>query len=531
MKDKGERDFRLVSGSADDRGHLDFNMMKVGGKTLSNDVTMDTERLEKLAYRLGGHRKVDQKMVRDWLLHDDVRALRALSRVWFNTSGIYNRLVRYMAALYRYDWTVIPEMYDQNLVKEGATQTPAQKKVVSAWYDVSRYLERSNLKRTFHDIALKVVRDGCFYGYRVENSSAAYLQELPIEYCRSRYELNGQPAVEFNVRFFDEKFPDVEYRARVLRMFPDEVRQAYVRYKNDTLEKDFKSDERGWVLLEPSMTIRFTIGGSDAPLFAAVIPKLMDLEDAQGLDKKRMMQQIIKILVQKFPLDKNGDLIFDTNEMQQLHSNAVTMLQDAIGVDVLSTVADVDIEDMADNSKTTTIDQLEKAERAVYNEAGTGQNLFNSDGNLSLQYSISNDEATMTSLVLRFEEYVQSIVDRHGRNLRNVRFVAHILPTTVYNYQDLATQYKEMTAIGFSKLLPQVALGQSQSSVIMTAYFENNLLHLNDIFVPPASSATTSGNSDGATSEKVVESQDEGGRPALDDDDKTDKTISNQSSE
>jgi hypothetical protein len=45
-------------------------------------------------------------------------------------------------------------------------------------------------------------------------------------------------------------------------------------------------------------------------------------------------------------MDKNGDLIFDLDEAQDIHENAVDMLKRAIGVDVLTTFADVTVENM-----------------------------------------------------------------------------------------------------------------------------------------------------------------------------------------
>ena len=66
-------------------------------------------------------------------------------------------------------------------------------------------------------------------------------------------------------------------------------------------------------------------------------------------------------------------------------------------------------------------------------------------------------------------------------------------------------------------MLPQVALGQSQSTVMATAYFENELLHLEELFVPPQMSSTMSNKS-------------EGGRPELPDDQKSEKTIANKES-
>ena len=44
--------------------------------------------------------------------------------------------------------------------------------------------------------------------------------------------------------------------------------------------------------------------------------------------------------------------------------------------------------------------------------------------------------------------------------------------------------------MGYNKMLPQVALGQTQSSVLANAYFENDILDLVRVFVPPLTSNT-----------------------------------------
>ena len=76
--------------------------------------------------------------------------------------------------------------------------------------------------------------------------------------------------------------------------------------------------------------------------------------------------------------------------------------------------------------------------------------------------------------------------------------------------------------IGFSKLLPQVALGQSQLEVMATAYFENKLMKLDKLFVPPQMSSTMSG--------KNADNK-EAGRPELPDEEKSEKTIRNRESQ
>ena len=111
-----------------------------------------------------------------------------------------------------------------------------------------------------------------------------------------------------------------------------------------------------------------------------------------------------------------------------------------------------------------------------------------------------------------------------------------MLPTTIYNYRELSKVYKEQTMIGFSKLLPQVALGQSQSMVMATAYFENEVMELDELFIPPQLSSTMSsnsagGSSGGAANQKKLPTGDHGGRPEKPDDEKATKTIQNKESQ
>ena len=58
------------------------------------------------------------------------------------------------------------------------------------------------------------------------------------------------------------------------------------------------------------------------------------------------------------------------DEAKDIHNNAVAMLKRAVGVDVLTTFADIDVADMRDSNSTTKIDDLEKVERTVFNNSG-----------------------------------------------------------------------------------------------------------------------------------------------------------------
>ena len=187
FRDKDARDFRIVS-QQKTTSSTDFNKIKVGGRTLANDVVA-TALLNKK--RPPKFKKED---VARAIEQRNIKLLRAISNFFFESSGIYSRLCRYMAYLFRYDWFVTPIIYDSKISTE---------KVIEGWYKSVTLLENSGLKKNFGDIALSVIKNGCYYGYLIKQPDAAYLQELPVDYCRSRYKLNGRPAVEFNIKYFE----------------------------------------------------------------------------------------------------------------------------------------------------------------------------------------------------------------------------------------------------------------------------------------------------------------------------------------
>ena len=493
----------------------DFSKIKVGLKTL-DDAIVNLGDLKEINPNCANKREVLRA-----IHNGDLEAMREISDFFYKTSGIYSRLCRYMAYLYRYDWLITPYINDDNLEVD---------KVLDGFYKALLYLDNFEIKKVFGEIALKVIRHGCYYGYLIPTTGRMNIQELHPQYCRSRFNINGRPAVEFNMKYFDDCFKDAAQKMRVLNLFPKEFKKGYILYKEGKLKPDFSGDTSGWYLLDTKNVIKFNLNGEDFPAFISVIPAIIDLDEAKALDKKKMQQRLLKIIIQKLPLDKNGDLIFDVDEAQELHNNAVKMLGKAIGIDVLTTFADTEVADMADTSTTTATDELEKVERAIYNEAGVSQMQFNTDGNIALEKSILNDEASLYNLILQFESFLNYILEPFNKRPKKVYYRAQILTTTIYNYKEMAKLFKEQTQLGYSKMLPQIALGQSQSSILANAYFENDYLDLVNVFIPPLMSSTM--NAEVLNRGKSGETSDKegAGRKELADDQKSEKTIQNRES-
>lgn len=548
--------FDMINSRRGYEGPIDYGKIKVGTKTL-DDAVLNLGSMPKIRHDFG-----NKAFILQAISERNLPLIREISNYFYNTNGIYSKVCDYFAYLYRYDWYITPEIKDES--------EKSFEKALIDFNNILGYLDNSHVKKVCGDIASEVVKNGAYYGYISPSRDGLVLQQLPINYCRTRFNIGDMPVIEFDMRFFDENFRDVNYRMKILRMFPKEFQKGYVLYKQGKLEPDTEYYPLGrrnshlvntntqlnwrpgyWYTLEPGSAVKFCFNNGDQPLFINAIPAILDLDAAQDLDRRKQMQQLLKIVIQKLPLDKNGDLIFDVDEARDIHNNAVEMLQHAIGVDVLTTFADVQVEDMADSNTTTTSDDLERVERTVYNSLGVSKNLFNTDSNLSLEKSILQDESTMRILLLQFNSFFDKITQQLGSNKKKYNYRFYMLETTQYNYQNLAKMYKDQVQMGYSKMLPQIAMGHSQSSIIHTAFFENKVLKLSEIMIPPLMSSTLNADSilginnqnsnsknqktseetkSTASTTKTVKTSDGAGRPEKADSEKSEKTIQNKES-
>ena len=504
--------------------NMEFNKIKLG-PTILNDATLDLGLYKKVHKQFG-----DKEFVLDAIQRGNLDRMREISNFYYATSGIYSRIIRYMAFMYRYDWYVTPYIMDEKMKND---------KVVDAVMKVLRTLDSLGVKKKCGEIAFQVLLNGVYYGYKVENPDFVALQELPPKYCRSRWFVGEHPVVEFNMKFFDDFFRDTTLRNKVLKLFPEEFSIGYRLYKQRKLPPQFQGDTEGWYILDHNKTVKFNANNKDFPMFIAVIPHLIDLDEGQDLDRKKTLQRLMKLLIQQMPIDKNGDLVFDPDEANDLHANAKRMLQDIFGLDVLTTYADVSVESMIDtNAATAQTDDLARLERQVFNESGMSQQLFNSDNSVALEKSLINDGAALYNLLLQFQTFLNQIILRFNKK-NKITYDVQFLPTTQYNYQELSKLYKEQMQLGFSKMLPQIAMGHSQSSILATAYFENDILDLINVFIPPLMSSTMNGDiltrkQGGASGVDTGKggSGEGGGRPTNEEKGKptTEKTIKNQES-
>lgn len=507
--------------------NIDFAKLKAGARLL-DDVSININALKRT-----NRNYADKDRILTALERKDVVYLRQASEFFYEVSGIYRRLCNYLAFLNRYDSMVTPYVNDDKMKPE---------KIMKGFTEVLYFVDGLDIKKTFNDIGLKILRNGTYYGYMIYDGDKPIIQELPVAYCRSRFFVNGRPVVDFDVKFFDDQFSNQQLRIKILNAFPMEIRKAYMQFKQGRLPQEpGETGRSGWVTLDPDLAFKLNLNDSDTPYLASVMPAILDLNEAQEVDKKKMLQELLKLVIQKMPIDKNGDLIFDVDEARDMHNNTVQMLSKAVGIDIVTTFADIEVANLSDKNSMSSKDDLQKIERGVFNDAGVSRNLFAADGNLALDKSIVNDETVMNGLKLQIESLLNSIISsKFNTSPKKMVFKVMILPTTAYNFEKYAKLYKDNAMLGYSKILPQLALGQSQSSIMATAYFENQVLNLSEL-MQPLQMSSTQGKNEGSGNgkkeggkglDKTAPKKPEGekGRPEKDDSEKSTKTIQNKES-
>ena len=427
-----------------------------------------------------------------------VEAQILLSRNYFTKGGFYQRLLLHYATLLKYTSLLIPNpSFGKNL-----SESYIKKKYNGA----VTFIDTAKLPKLFTHIAIKALRDGCYYGViqEVTDKSISIL-DLPIFYCRSRFkDKEGNDIIEFNVTYFDT-ITDEEYKKKALAAYPKEVVNYYRRYKN-------RKTNYSWCYISPSIGICMSLV-DDRPIFLNIISAELEYDDAKDINRERDLEEIRKILVQRIPHLQDGGLLFEPDEALEMHKGAVDMTKKNDNLSVLTTYADVDAI-VSKTSNDNALNSVDKALTNIYAESGSSSQLFGTDSNLSLSTSITNDMALMMILARKLENLITSIINERFGN-SNVTFTYKILPISYYNQKDYVETALKLANSGYSFILPALAMDISQRELGNIKDLENDALNLKEKLIPLSTAYTETGNV---------------GRPEKDAQDKSAKTIANEKS-
>ena len=447
----------------------------------------------------------------------DLDSLRELSRYYYRTNSEYRENIDYLATLPYYDTIVTP------IFEEGKG---SKAQIIKAFYNACAFVDDLDIRNTLTRITKAWLINGMYNGILRQVGSKVSIQDLPLEFCRTRFkDYNNLNILEFNVTYFERKFSDDNERARILSTFPEVVQKAWRNWKN-------KKTSDPWVMISSADGgINFCFADDQTPLLIAAIPQLSKLKDAVGREEKRDENELYKLLIQRMPIDKDGELVFELDEVEDIHAGVAEMLRDLDTVDVLTTFGDTTLENLQDSSAASqSADRIDKYSKNAWNALGRGSILFNAENSSTLAYSIKKDESLMKSYLNVYSTWIRFQIN-HRFSRTGLSFDFEILPTTMFNIKDYQSMYFQGAQYGYSKMRAGVASGIKQLAQLSLMNFENDFLQMADKMIPLQSAYTTPGgesaSGSGGSKKTSVTVGNQGGRPELPDEEKSEKTQAN----
>lgn len=444
-----------------------------------------------------------REIVENYKLGRNQDRLREISQLLYAKSPQYQRLVKYFAdmALFQYVVSPVKDIRDAN-----------KKKVTKQYIEIAELARRMNLKHEMKKALRTAYREDVFYGYIHEDKKGMYIQKIEPSIAKITSVEDGIYNFSINMSIF-------EGNEKYLKSFANEVSLKYFQWKS------MKQSNRMldvWVELSPENTICIKINEDMMeifPPFAGSFDSIFDIEAFKELRKNKEELGNYMVMVQKLPMrqdsDDNNDFMIDGDTMLYFHNMAIDTVPDNVGV----ITSPMEIEPVKFDKDRVDSDGVAKAERDFWSSSGTAQLLFNADGSTSqgLLMSIKTDEQVVFSVVTQTERWVNRFL---SHKFKDLYFNINILHTTEFNKKDTFNMYKEAGQYG----LPvrnhlSAVVGLSPIETLNMAYLENDILGLDEMFIPLKSSHTmtndSSGSNDGGAGQPekdLDELSDEGAR-------------------
>lgn len=417
----------------------------------------------------------------------------------YGASSHFRRLIQYFAGLNDCSYVVEPYRVDPKKANVKTTNNNYRK--------VLNMLSSMNLKTQLPKILTVCLREDIFYGTLWVTNDNITIQQLPSDYC-------SISAVEGNVLNVSFDFSYFDSHQEFLNYYPAEFSTKYAFYlKNRTTRWMELDSPTSFAIKCNSDILAYPI-----PPFAGILREIYDIEDYKQLKATRTALENYAMLVMGLPMDDEGRWLLDFDKAKDFWRNLDAVLPPEIG-SILSPMPLNKISFEKANTKDT--DTIAEAEQHLFTASGVQSALFNNDkaSANALLLSIKADQAITYGIVKSVEDAVNRFVQSqsYGKNFR-----VNFLDISRFNRKDAGDAYLKAATYGIPTLPYYCASqGLGQAELDSMSFLETKVLGLQDMFRPVQSSSQMSSDSGkGAT--------DEGGAPAKDIGEVSDKREENQ---
>lgn len=429
--------------------------------------------------------------------------LRKLSQFLYHLSFQLRRIISYYASQVDLScYNVVPNV--------SMTEKNDQKKILQNYEEVLHWLARMNMAKQIYDLLIIAWREDavftyCYWDDKAENDVNSFVM-LPMDgnYCKiSSVNYDSTFNYAFDFSFFSGS------NEAYLEYWDKEFTKKYEAYKKDTKLR--------WQELDPQRAVCFKINSDQhdriIPPLASLYEDIIDLIDLRGISNIKDALSIYKLLVAQIETidgsNEPDDFSIDLDTAVEFYNKMCEALPPEVGM-VLSPMKIEPIEFEKHASDDT--DEISEAMSNLWESAGVSQVLDAKrlTGSTAVKMSTIADALMAIKPVLpQIEAWVNRFLDYVVTdNQMRVEYI----DITPFTKEDRIKIVKEAATLGLPvKLQYASLLGLSPLDVYSLCFLENDVLQLDQNFIPLVSTYTIPGkDSPGAPTKDDGDLSDEG---------------------
>lgn len=399
-----------------------------------------------------------------------------LSNFLYTRSHSYRKLINYNASMIDVNYRAIIPISD-------FTKKTNKKELLNDFYEVCSIMQPMSWQSEVYKMNIISWLDDTSYGIIYTDDTGVFI--LPIDYKYAKVDgvfTDSSLSFAIDMSYYDNRQDELE-------MLGEPLTGMYKEYLKDKINNK-------WVSVPEKYSYCTKINLNDVtlplpsylPIFTQAL-RLASLEDIQSIKDESSIYKLLS-----FELETNGDepdsFTVDVDTAIDYFNKAVESLPDYVAA-VLTPVKINPITFQSEDQHDMNV--IDDGIKNLYSSANGAQILYSSNisNGTAWEGAMIADEKYATSLL---RPQIQIIMNRWLRYQTKANCTIKLLPVSEYSKRN----YKEGLVKDFQYGLPlRLALntlnGFNEIETISMARLENDVLGLNNIFLPPQSANTMAG--------------------------------------
>jgi hypothetical protein len=413
------------------------------------------------------------------------KEISKISRQLHNIDANYAKLISYYSNMFYVRYTIMPVQLRKDI--------PVADQIYMEEYNrMIEVTEGMSLEQIVPEALEELMINGSVYltSYKDNSTKTISIIILPHDYCRTVFKTTlGTNVIEFDFRYF-ELYQLQQDKEEALKLFPPEFTEKWKAHweRRETMGP---SKDQGWLELDPRYSTSITANEKEIPPLIWAMEGIFEYDRVRDAETEKTVNQLQKILTHRIPITSSGELIFDLDEVREIHKAISRITDEHEGLSTITTFGDTQLLKLQEEG-TVQNKALDQSYEAIFRTAGLNSSIFMGQSDAALKQNARTDKAYMWKFVTQFNNFINLVLNQLY-NFKPFQAEVNILPITVVEEDDSIKMYRESATVGIGKLEAVVATGVKQRSLQDRAKLEQ-MINLDSMLKPLQSSHTMSGN-------------------------------------